>query len=127
MKWKQLLLIVAVSASSAVGSVWMYENLSSPKKAIVQSTNEGKLPVNYAGFFENGTGGAGDPIDFTKAANAAKAAATKGLNPARPPNWGGFRLVPDAWEFWQGRRSRLHDRLRYRLQDANWVRERLAP
>ena len=71
MKWKQLLLIVAVSASSAVGSVWMYENLSSPKKAIVQSTNEGKLPVNYAGFFENGTGGAGDPIDFTKAANAA--------------------------------------------------------
>jgi serine protease Do len=71
MKWKQLLLIVAISASSAVGSVWMYENLSSPKKAIVESTTNGKLPVNYAGFFENGTGGAGDPIDFTKAANAA--------------------------------------------------------
>ena len=60
-------------------------------------------------------------------ANAAKAAATKGLNPARPPNWGGFRLVPEAWEFWQGRRSRLHDRLRYRLDGSAWVRERLAP
>jgi serine protease Do len=69
MKWKQLLLIVVISASSAVGSVWIYEKLSSPKKAIVQTT-EGKLPVNYAGFFENGTGGI-DPIDFTKAANAA--------------------------------------------------------
>ncbi len=69
MKWKQLLLIVAISASSAVGSVWMYEKFSSPKKAIVQ-TSDGKLPVNYAGFFENGPGGI-DPIDFTKAANAA--------------------------------------------------------
>jgi pyridoxamine 5'-phosphate oxidase len=59
--------------------------------------------------------------------NAAKAAATKGLNPPRPPNWGGFVLTPDRWEFWQGRRSRLHDRLRYRLEGTAWVRERLAP
>ncbi len=60
-------------------------------------------------------------------ANAAKAAAQHGLNPARPPHWGGFRLVPDTWEFWQGRKSRLHDRLRYRLVDGVWQRERLAP
>ncbi len=60
-------------------------------------------------------------------ANAAKAAAQHGLNPSRPPHWGGFRLVPDRWEFWQGRKSRLHDRLVYRLENGAWVRERLAP
>ncbi|TAN10186.1 MAG: pyridoxamine 5'-phosphate oxidase [Burkholderiaceae bacterium] len=48
-------------------------------------------------------------------------------NPPRPPHWGGFRLKPDCWEFWQGRKSRLHDRLRYRLEGGRWVRERLAP
>lgn len=60
-------------------------------------------------------------------ANAAKAAVQHGLNPERPPHWGGFRLVPDVFEFWQGRRSRLHDRLRFRLDGADWLRERLAP
>ncbi len=51
-----------------------------------------------------------------------------GLHPPRPPHWGGYRLVPDAWEFWQGRPSRLHDRLAYRLQpDGSWLRQRLAP
>jgi pyridoxamine 5'-phosphate oxidase len=46
----------------------------------------------------------------------------------RPPHWGGFRLVPSVIEFWQGRPSRLHDRLRYSLQDdGSWLRERLAP
>lgn len=60
-------------------------------------------------------------------ANAAKAAAQHGLSPSRPPHWGGYRLKPDRWEFWQGRRSRLHDRLCYRLEDGHWVRERLAP
>jgi pyridoxamine 5'-phosphate oxidase len=60
-------------------------------------------------------------------ANAAKAAARYALSPPRPPHWGGFRLVPDTWEFWQGRKSRLHDRLRYRQADGSWLRERLAP
>ena len=58
---------------------------------------------------------------------AAKYGAKFLLQPPRPPHWGGYRLVPDQWEFWQGRRSRLHDRLRYRQQDGAWVRERLAP
>jgi len=60
-------------------------------------------------------------------AGAAKAAALHALNPPRPPHWGGYRLLPDRWEFWQGRKSRLHDRLRYRQADGAWVRERLAP
>ena len=60
-------------------------------------------------------------------ANAARYGAQFMLKPPRPPHWGGFRLLPDRWEFWQGRKSRLHDRLRYRLDDATWVRERLAP
>ena len=60
-------------------------------------------------------------------ANAAKYAAQYMLKPPRPPHWGGFRLHADNWEFWQGRKSRLHDRLQYRKDGGNWLRERLAP
>ena len=60
-------------------------------------------------------------------ASAAKYAAQFMLNPPRPPHWGGYRLVPDQWQFWQGRKSRLHDRLRYSQQGGRWLRERLAP
>ncbi|MEP6790931.1 MAG: pyridoxamine 5'-phosphate oxidase [Ramlibacter sp.] len=59
--------------------------------------------------------------------NAAKYGAQFMLNPPRPPHWGGYRLVPDQWQFWQGRKSRLHDRLRYTLANGVWLRERLAP
>lgn len=60
--------------------------------------------------------------------NAAKYGAQFLLHPPRPPHWGGYRLKPDNWQFWQGRKSRLHDRLRYTLQgDGGWLRERLAP
>ncbi|MBI3587130.1 MAG: pyridoxamine 5'-phosphate oxidase [Ignavibacteriales bacterium] len=44
-----------------------------------------------------------------------------------PPFWGGFRLTPVTFEFWQGRENRLHDRIRYRKQDGSWVIERLSP
>jgi pyridoxamine 5'-phosphate oxidase len=60
-------------------------------------------------------------------ANAALHGARFMLRPPRPPHWGGYRLLPQVWEFWQGRKSRLHDRLRYRLEAGAWVRERLAP
>ena len=66
-------------------------------------------------------------------ANAARYGAQFLLSPPRPPHWGGYRLQPDHWEFWQGRKSRLHDRLRYTLQASDqpdptvWLRERLAP
>ncbi len=45
----------------------------------------------------------------------------------RPAQWGGFRLEPDGFEFWQGRKARLHDRIRYELKGDTWVKERLAP
>ncbi len=60
--------------------------------------------------------------------NAARYAAQFLLQPPRPPHWGGYRLKPDNWHFWQGRKSRLHDRLRYTLDHQGaWIRERLAP
>lgn len=57
----------------------------------------------------------------------AEAAARFPGDVPRPEQWGGFRLVPEAWEFWQGRPSRLHDRLRFELADDQWHLERLAP
>ena len=69
MKLKQILLVIAVSATSALGSVWIYSKTAGTGNAFVQSTN-GNMPVNYAGFNDNITG-VSDPIDFVKAANAA--------------------------------------------------------
>jgi len=58
----------------------------------------------------------------------AEQQARLGEDPPRPPNWGGYRLIPDRWEFWQGRPSRLHDRLVYVGQpDGSWLIQRLAP
>ena len=60
--------------------------------------------------------------------NYEAVAAGAGETPARPANWGGFRLVPERIEFWQGRRSRFHDRIVYtRQEDGSWTRQRLQP
>jgi pyridoxamine 5'-phosphate oxidase len=70
------------------------------------------------------------PIDGRSSllANAARYGLQFGLNPPRPPHWGGYRLLPDRVEFWQGRPSRLHDRILY-LRDSvgAWQKSRLAP
>lgn len=59
--------------------------------------------------------------------NAAEYGLKFGLNPPRPPHWGGFLVKPKRIEFWQGRPSRLHDRILYRLENDQWIIERLAP
>jgi pyridoxamine 5'-phosphate oxidase len=61
--------------------------------------------------------------DATRAIEARFA----GTDVPAPPNWGGYRLAPDAVEFWQGRADRMHDRIRYRRDGDTWVIERLAP
>jgi len=70
MKLKQVLLIVAISAVSAISSVWIYGKVTGGQKGTFAQATESKLPANYAGFFDN-AGGSGEPADFTKAANAA--------------------------------------------------------
>jgi serine protease Do len=69
MKWKQVLLIVGISAVSAVSSVVVYNRIA-PKNSAYVMSGDNKVPTNYAGFFDNAAG-SGEPIDFTKAANAA--------------------------------------------------------
>lgn len=57
-----------------------------------------------------------------------EAEAQLGTEPTRPAHWGGYRLIPDTIEFWQGRSSRLHDRILFTLQaDGSWLRQRLQP
>lgn len=58
---------------------------------------------------------------------AAELGRTEGEDVARPESWGGYRLRPGQWEFWQHRLDRLHDRFRYRPGDEGWIVERLAP
>jgi pyridoxamine 5'-phosphate oxidase len=60
-------------------------------------------------------------------ARAAEMGLRHGVAPSRPPHWGGYRVVPSAVEFWQGRPSRLHDRLLYTRTSGGWDRARLAP
>lgn len=70
------------------------------------------------------------PIESREALEARYETARQKYGDAvpRPSWWGGYRVVPDEFEFWQGRASRLHDRLQYHRQaDGSWIRERLAP
>ena len=57
----------------------------------------------------------------------AAVTAQHGEHPPRPPFWGGLRVIPDWFEFWQGRENRLHDRVSYRLDGGRWIIERLGP
>lgn len=59
--------------------------------------------------------------------NVQKYTQVFGTEVPRPPHWGGYRVVPSMFEFWQGRSSRLHDRLQYNLVNGIWQRQRLAP
>jgi pyridoxamine 5'-phosphate oxidase len=65
------------------------------------------------------------PVDSRAALEAAVAAQPE--EPARPEWWGGYRLTPDAFEFWEHRDDRLHERRAFRLEDGRWVEELLQP
>lgn len=78
--------------------------LASPQSQVVE--NRARLATRFAAVERNHPGDA--PV-------------------CRPEHWGGFRVVPSVFEFWQGRPNRLHDRLRYRRDSGAWVTERLAP
>ena len=67
------------------------------------------------------------PDRGTLEAALERARARYGDDPPRPPHWGGYRVMPQRIEFWQGRADRLHDRLLYRLEAGAWPRARLAP
>lgn len=96
---------------------------ASPQSAVIES--RAALEDRMARF----------SAEFSAAAAAsaainASAPADPSLIPPRPAHWGGYRLKPDHWQFWQGRRSRLHDRLRYTVPPDTrqpWLLERLAP
>src|SRR2546428_104531 len=63
----------------------------------------------------------------TREAAMEEAGRRHGERPLRPPHWGGYRVMPQSIEFWQGRADRLHDRLLYTLGGGGWRIERLAP
>lgn len=67
------------------------------------------------------------PSRTTLEARVSAFEAEYGENPPRPAHWGGYRVVPQVMEFWQGRESRLHDRIQYRLNNGKWIIERIAP
>ena len=60
-------------------------------------------------------------------ARAAAVGLKHPISVPRPPHWGGYAVLPELLEFWQGRPSRLHDRIQYRLENESWLKERLAP
>ena len=69
------------------------------------------------------------PVSDRSQLEAAMAEAEKryGTDPPRPPHWGGYRLMPGSYEFWQGRDDRIHDRLLYTRKSETWAIQRLAP
>jgi hypothetical protein len=67
------------------------------------------------------------PVASASSATLRRVSARYGEQVPRPAWWGGYRVAPSMFEFWQGRPNRLHDRLRYAKQGSGWVRERLAP
>jgi pyridoxamine 5'-phosphate oxidase len=69
----------------------------------------------------------GTRTELDEALQDLQKAVAQGAKPVMPEHWGGYRLLPHQFEFWQGRMGRLHDRMRYRKEADTWIIERLAP
>ena len=127
--------VVLLKGYDARGFVW-YTNYASRKAQELAGNPQAALQFHWVelervarieGRVEKTGAGESDAYYRTRPLDS-RIGAKFLLDPPRPPHWGGYRLVPDTFEFWQGRRSRLHDRLRYTLQaDGAWLRQRLAP
>lgn len=122
---------LAANAAAAVTFGWLGLNRQLRIRGIVEKVSPEDSDAYFAKRPRSAQVGATvsdqSSVLIDRATLEAAFADAGGPDPVRPAHWGGYRIIPSAFEFWQGRTSRLHDRLRYTLVGDAWILERLAP